>query len=108
MVLLFEGTTSHEMSFEDTYSLVSFAIQSTSPSTKLGDVQLLLLPNPVCILTISFTVFMKVSNWKTTKVTPFLDSHDILYPQILYKIIIQLCLNELMIASNDHDFTIPK
>merc|ERR1719384_1623195 len=27
------------------WSLVSFAIQSTSPSTKLGDVQLLLLPN---------------------------------------------------------------
>merc|ERR1719414_1371994 len=27
------------------WSLVSFAIQSTSPSTKLGDVRLLLLPN---------------------------------------------------------------
>ena len=86
------------MSFKDTYSLVSFAIQSTSPSTKLGDVQLLLLPNPVCILTISFAVFIEGSNWNTNLSNPFLTFYDILYNPFRLQNNNQICLIELMIT----------
>ena len=97
-VFSFERMTQHKMSFKVTYSLVSFAIQSTSPSTKLGDVQLLLLPNPVCILTISFAVFIEGSNWNTNLSNPFLTFYDILYNPFRLQNNNQICLIELMIT----------
>ena len=64
---MLEGMTPHNMSFKITYSLASFAIQNTSPSTKLGDVQLLQLPNPVCMLTISIASLQKLIIEKNIK-----------------------------------------
>merc|ERR1719414_1776970 len=50
------------------WSLVSFAIQSTSPSTKLGDVQLLLLPNRLRTTFVCLRMFLcqfYVHTWST-------------------------------------------